>query len=637
MSQNKPKPDNSSSPIGGSINTVALRDEVQKAQSDGYVALPMSQLFGDRAVPKEPQWSDVLNTMFSSSSKGESGGNLYASVGKEYLISSCGTKGKGYMEWGSGNRLPNAIALLTSLLPYTAAGVKFNTDTAAGLGPKPKYRYSYYTNGALVTKEIDYSDAGLYLEGQLIGAHGALGDFYKRCRENDVDISKRLRDTDKSKETAGQTLQPASATNNTASAFGSQPEGARDADGKLLATDAEIRINQQMEQRMLKQVADAELAYHIWEKTNKEVKIFLENNNLDLIFLELFNDMCHMGICFPEIGLEQQALQENTVLWNPKVSSISHRSTLTCRLERMDEENHINYVYVSNRWLDQSAVATVTQTQDIAAFHALDPQRPLASLRAKVRDTRLKAYNGKKDGRGTPIGERPTRFILPEFYPTMGRPYYPQPSWWTVFGGEIYKYASTLIENRVTARENSNMWGKIIYVHTEYLNKLFLQEQAATKDERDKIRDKLWKEINTFLKDRSKNGSTLLSFTFTGNDGKEHEAFRIVDVPQGDKDTASVNKTELAEAASIIFFALEIHPDLIGAVPGRSGSSGGTYQREMYEMKKLMMAPTQNLVLKVLEMTRDFNEWDSHLVWPIKQMSLTTLDRNATGVEETKV
>lgn len=616
---------------------VAVRDEMQEVQTDGYVALPMHQLFGDRVVPKDPQWSDVLNTMFSTSSKSEGGGNLYASVGKEYPITSCGTKGKGFMEWGSGNRLPNTIALLTSLLPYTAAGVKFNTDTAAGLGPKPKYRYSYYTNGALVTKEIDYSDAGLYLEGQLIEAHKALGDFYKRCRENNVDISKRVREMDKSKESAEKSLQPASVTNSTASAFGSQPEGKRDDDGKLIVTDAEIRINQQMEQRMLNQVADAELAYQVWEKTNKEVKDFLENNNLDLIFLELFNDMCHMGICFPEIGLEQQASQGNTVLWKPKISSISHRSTLTCRLERMDEENHINYVYVSNRWLDQSAVATVTQGQDIVAFPALDPQRPLTSLRNKVVDTRLKAYHGKKDGRGTPIGERPTRFIFPEYYPTMGRPYYPQPSWWTVFGGEIYKYASTLIENRVTARENSNMWGKIIYVHMDYLNKLFMQEQAATKEERDEIRNKLWYEINTFLKDRSKNGSTLLSFTFTGNDGKEKEAFRIVDVPQGDKDSASVNKTELAEAASIIFFALEIHPDLIGAVPGRSGSSGGTYQREMYEMKKLMMGPTQNIVLKVLEMTRDFNEWDSHLVWGIKQMSLTTLDRNANGIEETKV
>jgi hypothetical protein len=92
------------------------------------------------------------------------------------------------------------------------------------------------------------------------------------------------------------------------------------------------------------------------------------------------------------------------------------------------------------------------------------------------------------------------------------------------------------------------------------------------------------------------------------------------------------------ELSSIIFFALNIHPDLIGAVPGsQGGSSGGTYQRELYEMKKLMMAPTQKLILKALDVIRDLNEWDTHLTWEIKQMTLTTLDRNKNGLEETKV
>ena len=54
-------------------------------------------------------------------------------------------------------------------------------------------------------------------------------------------------------------------------------------------------------------------------------------------------------------------------------------------------------------------------------------------------------------------------------------------------------------------------------------------------------------------------------------------------------------------------------------------------------MKKLMMAPTQRILLKCLDVTRDFNDWDSHLVWNIQQMTLTTLDRNKNGIEETKV
>jgi hypothetical protein len=50
-----------------------------------------------------------------------------------------------------------------------------------------------------------------------------------------------------------------------------------------------------------------------------------------------------------------------------------------------------------------------------------------------------------------------------------------------------------------------------------------------------------------------------------------------------------------------------------------------------------MSVPTQRLLLKPLYLVRDYNEWDSHLEWEIGQMTLTTLDRNANGLEETKV
>mgnify|MGYP007022380583 CR=1 FL=1 len=60
-------------------------------------------------------------------------------------------------------------------------------------------------------------------------------------------------------------------------------------------------------------------------------------------------------------------------------------------------------------------------------------------------------------------------------------------------------------------------------------------------------------------------------------------------------------------------------------------------QREMYEMKKLLSVPMQQLLLTPYYLARDFNEWDPHMEWEIGQMTLTTLDRNKNGMEETKV
>ena len=93
-------------------------------------------------------------------------------------------------------------------------------------------------------------------------------------------------------------------------------------------------------------------------------------------------------------------------------------------------------------------------------------------------------------------------------------------------------------------------------------------------------------------------------------------------------------KDELEEISSIIFFALGIHPALIGAVPGKSGSSGGTYQRELKLLKQQQLTPIQRIYLRYLQNICIFNEWDPHAEWVIREQVLTPLDRSSTGTEE---
>ena len=94
---------------------------------------------------------------------------MFASSGNENMTGAekIGTKGLGWIEWGWGNRWPNVCALLTMMLPYTAAGWKFNTDLIAGQGPQPLYRYTQYVGGNMTEKLIPFRDAGTYLRGRI--------------------------------------------------------------------------------------------------------------------------------------------------------------------------------------------------------------------------------------------------------------------------------------------------------------------------------------------------------------------------------------------------------------------------------------------------------------------------------------
>ena len=56
----------------------------------------------------------------------------------------------------------------------------------------------------------------------------------------------------------------------------------------------------------------------------------------------------------------------------------------------------------------------------------------------------------------------------------------------------MYRYLSTIVESRRIAKENSNSAGKIIYIHTEYLQKLFMQGDVKKQEEK----EKRWAELD---------------------------------------------------------------------------------------------------------------------------------------------
>ncbi|MBR1378026.1 MAG: hypothetical protein IJ557_02730 [Bacteroidaceae bacterium] len=602
-----------------------LRRDVERAQAEGYTPMPAaSSGAGNGNEGGGVSFEMVLNSALQSTQSTMIGGvrpemPIVASVlGQEQSTpEDVGSKGRGYIEWGAGNRLPNIISMLTGLMPYTATAAKFNVDVAAGMGFVPKYCYSTISNGALVAREIDYADAGVLLEEELLKARKELLVFLNTTAEpssTDEGLLEQLAGTDE------EPLQ--------------QLAGTGEREDKEKKT-----LRYQIVRTYMDRIERAEKNLQEWERTNSEVKEFLERNNLTLLALNLLNDMVLFGICFPELELSSNRIdQPDNAQWEPKVTGVSYRAAHTCRLEKMDDGGRIRYVYHSNRWLDQQNGEVATA--DIKALPALDPQHPVSSLDEGLREYRTAHRKDKADG-------RPTRWILPSYYPTAGRPYYPQPSWYSIFSGDIYPFLATIVSDRATRRKNKNIIGHIIYVHTDYLNKLVEQRKLElvqkdprrvkgsplTQNEHKQLIDEMWKSINAWITNRSNAGQSLLAYTFTGTDGKEHDAFRIVDVPNTSASDANAQKTELEEISAIVFFALQCHPELIGAVPGASGTRGGTYQRELYMLKMLQMAPVQQMAKKALDVTKHVNKWHN-LRWVVKQQVLTTLDNSKTGMTE---
>ena len=570
--------------------------EAQRLRKEGFIEVP--GFLGGSGGTIQADYGDYISASLScEQSAGEKGmvklPILPMSSGGAIPIKAQNGYEGNMMSWGAGNKTPNVVSFFCSLLPYTAAALKFNIDMCCGMGPRPMYSYSQYVGGNITRKAIPYEDAGVLLKGWI------------------RDLKRELAQIEASQ----------------------QPQ---DDSTEQYATDNKSDLSDDIQ----KQIEALEKEYATWEQTNAEVKAFLENNNLLQTFQQLYSDMLQYNICFPEFELQQTYLVETTNAqdgttkksvpasqWSPKIVGLKWRNAKTMRLEQLTPQNRIEHVFISNHWLSSPEQTVITKDSDfkVDALPALSYQSPAADMERLARNAR--AVNAGKNA-------RPTHVVMPVIYNEYGHPYYPVPAWYSVFSGDVYTYASLLIADRKKRRDNANVIGRILYLNDEYMQRLYHQRACTTDEEKKKLFNEVISSINKFLKNRDNMGEPLLAYTFKDADGKVYKSWEIVEVEENNASQAEANKEELAEISSIILFAWGVDSQLIGNTPGTTTRSGGTDLRERYLLKQINMSTMQSLVMNSLNVVKTRNQWDTHLTWQIKKEVLTTLDNSKTGLTE---
>lgn len=607
-----------------------LADQMARMKTEGYSVFPATLASGNYDMVSN--MTNVLNFSGLSPAKDPSAASVglhrspvdplapaggFMSSGKvmpsptDKNGNELGTPGKGMIAWGSSNNLPNIVALANASLVYTALPLKFNIDTLCGLGVEPVYRFHATVGCNENEEEIAYEHAGSYIQSKIHKLRTQLYNLLKDAHESDYAAVTSVDDSHPENYGPG--------------------ERARQANEVLDELVAGLKS----------QIEQLQNEYTVWEETLQSLKKVISNSNPPRLTHDIAVDMATFYIAFPELDLTMEATtQPDSANWKPRITAIRYRDALSCRLEEKDQFGVSRFVYISNQWLDPANTAlTATgasgneaNDNEICAVPALDPTCAASDLFAQMRKFRSNAVVQRDANMPIPASSRPTRWILPIDYRTSGRFYYPQPPYYTVYR-DIYQYAANIIRDRAIRKQNENMFSYVLYVHQTYLERLTNQIDAQkTEDEKKAIKEAEITKIKNFLSSKQNNGSTLAACTFTGTDGKDHDAFRVERIEYSNsKQTAEANKTEIADISSIIMFAFECHPDLIGSTPGGASSSGGTYQREMLLIKQSKVAPMQQLMLYPWFVTRDFNQWDPHLSFRIRQRVLTTLDNSKTG------
>ena len=522
--------------------------------------------------------------------------------------------GLGYVEWGPGNNIPSVIPPLAQSSPYTAAPLRYIADTICGLGPALMYRFpdgtlcdmkdaGYRILEQLERKRKDDEDGGMPL---IPGGDGGAGQQKKHKFIGDYVM------TDGGIMTVVE-----------AEALGLEPTGVSTMP-RNLGADYWNRL-----------YADWEKTWYGYDEPNADgdmehvggAKEFIEENNLDLHLAQCMQDHVMLDMFFPTVGFDSRGRRRQD--WRPRVKYVGHIEASIVRMEKRHPVwNRTEHVYLSQQWRKLGVgTARVVRSEDMkyAMYPAAMPQHLLQDMRRIV-----------EQNQRTRLAARPMWVTCPTFYPSLNKPYYPQPAWWSVFTSKAFDFSATILYDKYKQRENSTSWSRILYISLDYLNMIFADMGIeGDQEKQQEYIDSLDDNVEQFLQRRENNGKFMRQFMWTDQKGDEHYNVKIVDVADTKQDAVKAGKEELELSTSPMFLALQVDPRLVG-VPMVAASNGGTALREMQLLKQQQLNIHQRLYLGWLQrVTVVWNGWSEHCQWVVKQQTFTTLDNSKTGIVET--
>ncbi|MDE6330053.1 MAG: phage portal protein [Muribaculaceae bacterium] len=328
-------------------------------------------------------------------------------------------------------------------------------------------------------------------------------------------------------------------------------------------------------------------------KDARRVKDFFEDNAVERYFMGVCHDFKYFGFCVSVIILSKNF---------KNIVRIRRKEAIYCRFGVADKSGRISRVYYAN-WRQNP------DEKDIEEIEMLDEDAPLADLRERIEK-----------------GTASHKYAVVSRIPTVDSTYYPIPYYAALFKGHWYDIKQLIGAAKSAKLRNSAPLKYHIQIQSSYWEKLYEQEGITDPEEQRERANRQKQIFIDYLTGAENSGKVLFSEFEMNFDGKLTEDIRITKL-----DTATQGgdwSTDIQEAVNMICFVLRVHPNLLGAVPGKSQSNNsGSDKRELYTIAQAIQKAHRDLLFSVHRLIIRFNNYaGARPVCPILQ--LTTLDEH---------
>lgn len=341
---------------------------------------------------------------------------------------------------------------------------------------------------------------------------------------------------------------------------------------------------------------------------DKDVNLFRMHNSLSRFFLEQITDMKYFFFCVSAIILNKKG---------DKIVGIRHKEACYCRFTQ-SENGRSKYVLYAN-W--RNAVAP----ENIEVLPLLDELDPLGDLQQRMS---LGRQDGQTKSRQTAEPACKDRvFAIVTRFPTPGSQYYPVPYYSAIFRDKWYDISRLIAIGKMAKLKNHAAIPYLVEIHNDYWRGIFKEEHITSVEEQKKRKAAEKEKIRSFISGIENSGKLWIAGYYTTPDGHEVKMVRITRIDTS-KDGGDYSD-DIAESNNMQCYADNIHPNLVGATPGKSQTNNsGSDKRELFTLKQSIEKAFHDLMETVHWVVIYFNHWEEKVYPDVPLIMLTTLDEN---------
>ena len=301
-----------------------------------------------------------------------------------------------------------------------------------------------------------------------------------------------------------------------------------------------------------------------------------------------------------------------------KIVQVRHKDACNCRLEKAVNGKIQHVIY--GDWKR----GTLLSGEVIPLLDPHDPYTDLMVRMGKQEDP----MTGKK-GKMT----KDRKFAILSRMPTPGLTYYPMPYYASIFRDDWYDIYKLIGLGKKYMIKNNSAPRTQIEVKDEYWGKI-CEDEGITDEAKCKSRIKQAKQdIIDFVCGPENAGKALITgYMIDPISGKEVRDIRIYNLNESGTKEGGDYLDDSSEASNFLCFALGVHPNLIGATPGKSQmNNSGSDKRELFTLKQSTEIAFHDIMSLPWHLILHYNNWSDKYSVDVPMIELTTLDQNKSS------